>query len=268
MGSRVLEEVAEAYGDGTRWFQLYPASNPRISQSLVRRAEASGYRALVITVDTPVMGWRPRDLRHGYYPFSHGHGLANYLCDPAFRAELGFDPADDPGRSLEYFLRVLAHDTLDWSELTAIRCMTSLPVLVKGILHPQDAQAALQHGFDGLIVSNHGGRHLDGFIPALYALPGIVRAVDDRIPVLFDSGVRTGDDVLKAMALGARAVLVGRPYVYGLAVAGVEGVSAVFRQLVAELDISMIHARCRTLNDVHMTPSPVRLLPDGGNPSF
>ena len=237
VSSKPLEDVAQAMAGRPCWFQLYWSRDRELAASFLRRAESAGYSALVVTLDTLQLGWRPRDLDHGYLPFRDGQGMANYLTDPVFRASLGSgDPAQAAARR---FAEVFADPSLTWESLPFLREHTRMPILVKGILHPDDARRAVGCGVDGVIVSNHGGRQVDGAIAALDALPGVVEAVGERVPVLFDSGIRRGSDVIKALALGARAVLLGRPYAYGLSVRGEEGVRDVLRNLLAELDVTM-----------------------------
>lgn len=245
--SHSLEEVAAAAGPGPRWFQLYWPSDRTVAASLVRRAEASGYSAIVLTVDAPTFGYRPTDLDQGYLPFLRGHGIANFTSDPAFRAGL---PADGGG-VVQHWARVFANPGLDWDDLPWLRTITSLPILLKGVLHPADARRALDLGaVDGVIVSNHGGRQLDGTAAALDVLPAVRAAVGDDVPVLVDSGIRTGSDVLKALALGANAVLYGRPYLYGLALDGQSGVAHVLRCLLADLDLAMALGGCPSTADI------------------
>jgi isopentenyl diphosphate isomerase/L-lactate dehydrogenase-like FMN-dependent dehydrogenase len=234
--SKTMEEVAEASGTGPRWFQLYPGKDPEIIKNFLDRAAAAGYSAVVVTVDTPVIGWRSRDLQHGYLPFLKGEGLANYTSDPAFRRKL---PSDDPAAVIRLFLQIFGNPSFDWAALRSVRATTSLPILLKGITHPEDAALAVEHGVNGIIVSNHGGRQVDGASGALDALPGVVEAVHGRVPVLFDSGIREGADVFKALALGAKAVLLGRPWTYGLALAGEAGVQEVFQNLIASFDTTL-----------------------------
>lgn len=239
VASRTLETVAEAAGDGTLWFQLYPSSNDAITESFLRRAEAAGYEAVVVTVDAHMMGWRESTLDRGYLPFLDGEGIENYLTDPAFRDGLDVSPEEDVDQALDHFSEVFGHSGFDWDDLERIAGATDLPVLVKGLLHPSDALTAAERGADGVVVSNHGGRQIDNEIAALDALPEVVDAVDGRVPVLFDSGVRRGADAFVAMALGADAVAVGRPYLYGLAVDGESGVRAVLSNLLADLDATL-----------------------------
>jgi lactate 2-monooxygenase len=233
-----LEEIAKAGGDAPRWYQLYWPKDEAVTDSLVRRAEAAGYGAIVLTLDTMLLGWRPSDLTHGYLPFLQGTGTAQFFTDPAFRASLERPPEEDVQAAVGQWVGVV-NRIVTWDDLAELRAMTSLPILLKGILHPDDALAARERGIDGIIVSNHGGRQVDGAIGALDALPGIAAAVGGDMAVLFDSGVRSGADVVKALALGADAVLLGRPYLWGLALDGRAGVETVLRMLLAELDLSL-----------------------------
>lgn len=247
--SCALEDVADTAGLAPRWFQLYWPTDKDVAESLVHRAEESGYSALVLTVDAPTFGYRPTDLDHGYLPFLQGAGIANFTSDPAFRAGLP-DPATNPA-VIAHWARVFANPALAWDDLPWLRTITSLPILLKGILHPHDACRALDIGaVDGVIVSNHGGRQLDGSIASLDALPAVRAAVGDDVPVLLDSGIRTGSDVIKALALGADAVLYGRPYIYGLALDGRRGVAHVLRCLLAEIDLALALIGCPSIADI------------------
>ena len=238
--SYTLEAIAEAGGpDVPRWFQLYWPRGEELAASFVHRAEAAGYEALVVTLDTWLLAWRPRDLQGAYLPFLKSVGIANYLADPVFRSTLEKAPEDDPQAAVGQFVGVFSNPTVTWDDLRFLRETTRLPILLKGILHPDDARTAREHGVDGLVVSNHGGRQVDGAIGALDALPGIVDAVGDDLAIVLDSGVRSGADVAKALALGADAVGVGRPYLHGLAVAGEDGVRHVLKNLLAELDLTL-----------------------------
>ncbi|MFE6506726.1 alpha-hydroxy-acid oxidizing protein [Nocardioides sp. NPDC057767] len=283
-----MEEVAEELGDTPRLYQLYWSKDESIVESFVRRAEAIGSHALVVTLDTHMLGWRTRDLDLGYLPFARGLGIAQYTSDPAFRALVEERLATGPGTSVrpgfreipsaltavasmaqhhpgklvdnlrsgharaavETFLDVFSRSDLIWDDLDRLREMTDLPIVLKGLQAADDARRALEHGVDGIIVSNHGGRQVDGAIASIDALPSIVDEVDGRIPVLFDSGIRSGADVLKALALGADAVLLGRPYVYGLALAGAAGVQAVVEHMLAELDLSLGLVGCRSVDEI------------------
>ena len=282
-----MESVAAAMGDAPRWFQLYASSVDDLSDSFVRRAEAAGCEAIVLTVDTTQLGWRCRDLDLGYLPFAHGLGIAQYTSDPVFarlvdehlsrtataprpkvtvgalrtllditRSHPGGFWANlrspRPRAAVETFLDVFSRPGLSWPDLARLRTLTRLPLLVKGVLHPDDARRAVEMGADGLIVSNHGGRQVDGSVAALDALPGIVGAVAPDVPVLVDSGIRGGSDIVKALCLGARAVLVGRPYVYGLALGGEQGVRDVLDNLVADLDLTLGLMGCPSLADLKL----------------
>jgi isopentenyl diphosphate isomerase/L-lactate dehydrogenase-like FMN-dependent dehydrogenase len=252
--SRSIEEVARAVdstGEGAHWFQLYWGKNPDLTASMLQRAERAGYKALVVTLDTGMLAWRERDLQHAYLPFILGQGLGNYFSDPVFRALLPEPPEQNPAAAIQVWSSLFSNTTLTWRDIPFLRKHTALPILLKGILHPDDANHAMDAGVDGVIVSNHGGRQVDGAIATLEALPAIVREVNGRIPVLFDGGVRRGADVFKALALGARAVLLGRLYTWGLAVAGEQGVRDVVLNLVADLDLTMAlsgHTSCRALD--------------------
>jgi isopentenyl diphosphate isomerase/L-lactate dehydrogenase-like FMN-dependent dehydrogenase len=234
-----LEEIAAAGGDAPRWFQLYWPNDRALAASLVGRAEAAGYGAIVLTVDTFVPGWKPRDLQQAWLPFLNGMGVANYFQDPLFRAGLERTPEDDVGAATGHFLGVQANPSLSWGDLEWLREQTLLPIVIKGIQHPDDAREAAQRGLDGIVVSNHGGRQVDGAIGSLDALPAIAEAAGDNLTILFDSGVRSGSDVIKALALGADAVCLGRPYVWGLALEGQAGVETVLKMVLAELDLTM-----------------------------
>jgi L-lactate dehydrogenase (cytochrome) len=235
-----LEQIAAAGGtDAPRWFQLYWADDRRLVESMVGRAERAGYEAIVLTVDTFVPGWKPRDLQQAWLPFLNGMGVANYFQDPVFREALEKTPEEDQGAATGHFLGVQANPSLTWDDLAWLRERTSLPILVKGIQHVDDAREAVRRGVDGIVVSNHGGRQVDGAIGSIDALPPIAEAVGGKIAVLFDSGIRGGADVLKALALGADAVCLGRPYVWGLALEGQAGVETVLRMVLAELDLTM-----------------------------
>jgi isopentenyl diphosphate isomerase/L-lactate dehydrogenase-like FMN-dependent dehydrogenase len=252
LSSYTLEGVAEALGPSPRWFQLYWPKSSDLAVSFVSRAERAGYSALVVTLDTYLLGWRERDLQRGYLPFLQGRGIANYLSDPVFRAALPAPPEKDPMPAIAHFMQVVSNPALTWNDLAFLKRHTRLPIMLKGILDPSDAQRALDHGVAGIIVSNHGGRQLDGALAALDALPRVVDAVGENLPVLFDSGIRRGADVIKVMALGASAVLLGRPYCYGLAVNGEAGVRAVIENLVADIDLTLGLAGCASFNELSL----------------
>ncbi|MGY1659669.1 alpha-hydroxy-acid oxidizing protein [Geodermatophilus sp. SYSU D00705] len=281
--SVAMEECAAAMGSSPRWFQLYWSTSDELVESLVGRAEASGCEALVVTLDTTMLGWRPRDLDLGHLPFALGKGIAQYTSDPVFRrlveeraaaapapVEAGSAARRDrqprptlsavralvgmarawpgplrenlrsplPRAAVETFLAIYSRPSITWADLAWLRGRTRLPILLKGVLHPDDARA-LDEGVDGLVVSTHGGRQVDRSIAALDALPDVVAAVADRAPVLLDSGVRSGADVLTAVALGARAVLLGRPFAYGLGLAGEDGVRQVVADVLGEFDLTL-----------------------------
>jgi isopentenyl diphosphate isomerase/L-lactate dehydrogenase-like FMN-dependent dehydrogenase len=234
-----IEEAAEANGDGTRWFQLYWPADPELATSFLARAEAAGYGAVVVTLDTTLLAWRPRDLAGGYLPFLEGVGVANYFSDPVFRAGLEKPPEEDLQAAVSKWILAFSNPSISWDKLSFLRENTELPILLKGILHPDDARLAVEHGMDGVIVSNHGGRQVDGAIGTLDALPAVAEAVPDDFPVLLDSGIRSAADAFKALALGASAVLLGRPYMWALALGGEEAVVALLRGFLAELDLTL-----------------------------
>jgi isopentenyl diphosphate isomerase/L-lactate dehydrogenase-like FMN-dependent dehydrogenase len=237
--STTMEDVAQELGDTPRWFQLYWPTDNDLAASFVQRASDAGYSAIVVTLDTRLLAWRPRDLSRGYLPFLKGEGVANYLQDPVFREALDKSPEDDLQAAIGHWATLFSNPGLNWDDLAFLQAHTDLPIVLKGVLHPDDARKAVDHGVDGLIVSNHGGRQVDGSIAALEALPDVVEAVPEDFPVLFDSGIRTGADVFKAVALGAKAVLVGRPYVWGLGLGGQDGVKQVLRSLLADFDLTL-----------------------------
>ncbi|HEU4959562.1 MAG TPA: alpha-hydroxy-acid oxidizing protein [Sphingomonas sp.] len=243
-----LETVAEALGETPGFFQLYTPRDPGVAESLVRRAEAAGYKAIVVTLDTWVTGWRPRDLNAGNFPQLRGHVLANYFADPAFRNLLARAPEEDPAAAILTWAGTFGK-VLTWGDLVWLRGLTRLPIVLKGICHPDDARRAVDLGVDAIFCSNHGGRQANGGIAAIDMLPGVVAAAG-AAPVLFDSGVRSGTDVVKALALGARAVGIGRPFVYGLALDGAEGAVHVLKCLLAEADLLMAVNGWPTIADV------------------
>jgi len=298
-----MEDIAAAGGPGApRWFQLYWSTSDELVDSFLARAEAIGAEALVVTLDTTLLGWRPRDLDLGHLPFSRGLGIAQYTSDPVFSrlaAERAASPSSEPAQgsgsaaprvprprvtpravrtlleisrnhpgrftdnlrspvpraAVETFLDVYSRPRLSWDDLATLRGRTRLPIVLKGVLHPDDAARAVDAGVDGVLVSTHGGRQVDGAVAAIDALPGVVSAVTDRVPVLLDSGVRSGADVARALALGARAVCLGRPWVYGLALAGAAGVAQVARDVLAELDLTLGLAGARTPPELELRPT-------------
>src|SRR5580704_1873378 len=282
--SRPMEGLARILEDSPRWFQLYWSRSDALVESLASRAERCGCGAIVVTLDTTMLGWRTRDLEGAYLPFLRGKGIAQYTSDPVFRrliSEGALEPSEQQPRptlaalrtlieltraypdgfvrtllsgrgraAVQRFTEIYSRPSLTWDTLAFLRERTRLPIVLKGILHPDDAARAVAEGIDAVIVSNHGGRQVDGAIATLEALPAVVAAVDGRIPVLLDSGVRGGADVFKALALGARAVLIGRPYVYGLAIAGRTGAREVIENLAADFDLTMGLAGCRAVSEI------------------
>jgi lactate 2-monooxygenase len=249
-----LEDVAARLGDTPGFFQLYPPSDRDLAASLVSRAEKAGFKGIVVTLDTWITGWRPRDLATSNFPQLRGHCLANYFTDPVFRSRVAGRPEQDPMAAVSHWAGVFGNP-LTWDDLPWLRSLTSLPLILKGICHPDDARRALDLGADAIYCSNHGGRQANGGLPALDCLPGIVRAAGGK-PVLFDSGIRSGADIIKALALGATAVGIGRPYAYGLALGGAAGIHHVLRCLLAEADLIMAVDGYPTLAD--LTPEALR----------
>jgi lactate 2-monooxygenase len=249
-----LEHVAAEFGETPGFFQLYTPKDRELAASLVRRAEAAGYQGIVVTLDTWVPGWRPRDLSTSNFPQLRGHCLANYTSDPVFRAGLAQPPEQNPQAAVLAWVQTFGNP-LTWDDLPWLRSLTDLPLIVKGICHPDDARRAKDGGVDGIYCSTHGGRQANGGLPALDCLPGVVAAADG-LPVLFDSGVRSGADIVKALALGASAVGIGRPYAYGLALGGTDGVVHVLRSLLAEADLIMAVDGYPTRKD--LTPDTLR----------
>lgn len=237
VSAQSLEEIAEAAPGASKWFQLYFSSaNPELSYSMVERAEKAGYEAIVVTVDTVMAGWRETDMRNQFSPLALGFARGNYYNDPVFMNSL---PNDDHDTFVAKVLENIHHPGLSWKHIAELKKRTNLPLLLKGIMHPEDAKIALEYEIDGIIVSNHGGRQLDGVIASIDALPPVVEAVEGKIPVLLDSGVRRGIDAVKALALGADAVCIGRPFLYGLAVLGQQGVEKVLERMVQETEVSL-----------------------------
>lgn len=249
VSSNTIEDIGSVHGNHPHWFQLYWGRNNDFTRSIIGRAENAGYSAIVVTLDTRLFAWRERDIKNAYLPFLYNEGLANYFSDPVFLAGLR-DPAEDKMKTMMQFADCFSNPSSTWSDLAVIRECTKLPLIVKGIQHSDDALKAIDHGADGVIVSNHGGRQLDGAIGAIDTLPGIVNAVGHQTTILFDSGIRRGADVFKAMALGSKAVLLGRPYVYGLALAGEQGVKEIVSNLLADIDLTMGLAGCSSWKDV------------------
>lgn len=239
--STPIETVAQVSGD-TWWYQLYWPSDDGVAESLVRRATTAGAKAIVVTADTPGMGWRPRDLELGHLPFLKAKGIANYLSDPVFRSRLA-SPPEESAEAMQMavltWVSMFGNHAIRANDIARLREWTDLPVVVKGVVHPDDARAVVDAGASGAVVSNHGGRQVDGAIGALDALGPVAAAVGERATVLLDSGIRSGADVIKALALGADAVLYGRPWVYGLGIAGADGVRHALRMLLADLDVTL-----------------------------
>jgi lactate 2-monooxygenase len=237
--TNTIEAVADAMGDAPRWFQLYWINDREVAASFVRRAEAAGYSALVVTLDTPILAWRPRDLRNAYLPFVRGEGCGQFFSDPVFCAKLEQPPEEDLLAAAAAMLMTFPNLGLTWDDLAWLREQTTLPLLVKGVLRGDDAERARERGVDGIVVSNHGGRQVDGAVATLDALVEVRDALGPDYPLLVDGGIRRGADVVKALALGVDAVMIGRLYAYALAVGGSAGVEALIRQLLAEVDLTL-----------------------------
>jgi lactate 2-monooxygenase len=248
--STAMEDVAKANGDGQRWYQLYWPKDRTVAASLLGRAQAAGYSVLVVTLDTRILAWRPRDLANGYLPFLRSVGIQNYLSDPAFQASLSGLADGGADSAVLRWSQIFGDTSLTWDDLPFLRQHWNGPIVLKGILSASDALRAAAAGVDGIIVSNHGGRQVDGAIGALDALPAVAEAVGGRMTVLFDSGIRGGADMLKALALGAQAVLLGRPYVYGLALGGEAGVRHVLRALRQDFELTMRLSGLAGLSDL------------------
>jgi isopentenyl-diphosphate delta-isomerase len=250
LASTSMEDAAEELGDTPKWFQFYWSSDRDVARSFLDRAETAGYDAIVVTVDAPTLGWRERLIERGYYPFLEGEGMANYFSDPAFRDRLDDPPEEDMQAAVDLFLEIFGDESLTWEDLAFVREHTDLPILIKGVLHPEDARLAIDHGADAIGVSTHGGRQVDGSISAIEALPAVAEEVDGEVPITFDSGVRRGSDAFKSLALGADTVLLGRPFAYGLAMGGQAGVEWVLHNILADIDLTMGLAGIDDVTDV------------------
>ncbi|AEV76245.1 alpha-hydroxyacid dehydrogenase, FMN-dependent L-lactate dehydrogenase [Mycolicibacterium rhodesiae NBB3] len=254
MSADPMEDVAAELGDTPGFFQLYTPKDRDVAASFVHRAEAAGFKGIVVTLDTWIPGWRPRDLTTSNFPFLRGHCLANYTSDPVFLDSLAQPFEENPQAAIMQWISIFGNP-LTWDDLPWLRSLTTLPILLKGICHPDDVRRAKDGGVDAIYCSNHGGRQANGGIPAIDCLPGVVEAADG-IPVLFDSGIRSGVDIVKAIALGASAVAIGRPYTYGLALGGEDGIVHVLRSLLAEADLTMAVDGYRSLKE--LTPDTLR----------
>lgn len=249
-----IEDVAAEFGETPGFFQLYTPVDRDLAASFVHRAEAAGYKGIVVTLDTWIPGWRPRDLSTANFPQLRGRCLSNYTTDPVFRGLLAQTPEENPQAAVLQWAGLFGNP-LTWDDLPWLRSLTDLPLLLKGLCHPDDVRRAKDGGVDGIYCSTHGGRQANGGLPAIDCLPGVVEAADG-LPVLFDSGIRSGADIVKALALGATAVGIGRPYAYGLAIGGEDGLVHVLRSLLAETDLIMAVDGYRSLAD--LTPDTVR----------
>jgi len=280
-----MEACSSVMGDSPRWFQLYWSTSNDLVESFVRRAESCGCEAIVLTLDTTMLGWRPRDLDLDYLPFLRGRGIAQYTSDPVFRELMNTSLGDadeppkltwnsikalikmaknypggfwsnlvseDPRRAVKTFIECYSRPSLTWDDLSFLRSLTDLPILLKGILNTNDARKAIERNMDGIIVSNHGGRQVDGAVSAIEALSDISKEVNGDIPILMDSGIRSGSDMFKAIALGADAVLLGRPYTYALAIAGKQGVQEVIQNYRADFELTMALSGCRSVDEINV----------------
>lgn len=279
-----METCSAAMGDSPRWFQLYWSTSDDLVKSFVHRAESCDCEAIVLTLDTTMLGWRPRDLDLDYLPFLRGRGIAQYTSDPVFRELMKTSLGDadnppkltwksikalikmaknypggfwsnllseDPRRAVKTFIECYSRPSLTWDDLSFLRSLTDLPIILKGILNPDDARKAIERDMDGIIVSNHGGRQVDGAVSTIEALPEIAKEINGEIPILMDSGIRSGSDIFKAIALGADAVLLGRPYTYALAIAGQQGVQEVIQNYRAEFELTMALSGCRLVDEIN-----------------
>lgn len=278
-----MESCAAEMNGASHWFQLYWSKSKDLVASFVQRAEQCGCEAIVITLDTTMLGWRTRDLELAYLPFLEGKGIAQYTSDPVFQQLMdetastntkrkitlqtlrgliqmvnnypgnGFIKKLKSGRpmkAVQTFTNTYTNPNTTWEDLQFLKTLTKLPIILKGILHPDDAQKALDYGMDGIIVSNHGGRQVDGSVSTLEMLPAIAGKIKKQIPVLLDSGIRGGADAFKALALGADAVCVGRPYVYALALAGEEGVRQLLLNYRADFELTMALSGCKSVAEI------------------
>lgn len=243
--STSMEDIAEVYGEGPLWYQLYWVGDRDVTASLLGRAEAAGYQAIVLTVDVPIVGWHDRGIRNDYVPFLLDHGIKQYTSDPVFGSRLEVPHEQDPSAAGRAVMKMFPNPSLSWSDMAWLRRQTALPLVMKGIMTPEDALRAREAGFEAVVVSNHGGRQLDGAMASLDALPAVREALGADATVLMDGGVRRGSDVVKALALGADAVLLGRPYIYGLVVGGQAGVEHVLSTMQAEIDLAFTLAGAR-----------------------
>ncbi|NOT37948.1 MAG: lactate 2-monooxygenase [Saprospiraceae bacterium] len=277
-----MEAITDTLQNMDRWFQLYFSKNYEFVESLIQRAEETKCSAIVITVDTTILGWRQMDLQNAFLPFTLGKGIAQYTSDPVFKKLMQQKPSSynkmaitpalivnmlgalsrfpgsllsnlvskDPIKAIRKFIEIYSKPDLNWNDIRWIKSKTKLPLLIKGILRSDDAKIAMQHGVDGIIVSNHGGRQVDHVISSLDALVEIKSQIPASYPLLLDSGIRTGTDAFIALCLGAKSVLVGRPYVYSLAINGHQGVTECMNNFITELHIMMMLSGVKNLNEL------------------
>lgn len=279
-----MEEAAKVNADNPYLFQLYWSKSEKLVRSFIDRAAECGCKGIVVTLDTTMLGWRTRDLTNAYLPFLDGFGIAQYTSDPVFNAMLDQMPAPgrEPGqpitlssigtlikmarrypggtfhnirsrralKGVRKFIEIYSNPSLSWDHIARLRQWTDLPIILKGILHKDDAGRATEYGVDGIVVSNHGGRQVDGAVSSFEMLQEVVDEVGDKTDVLFDSGIRTGADIFKCLAVGARGVLIGRPYAYALALAGRRGVVELMENLREELALTMVLSGCPDISSI------------------
>ncbi|MBK7811729.1 MAG: alpha-hydroxy-acid oxidizing protein [Saprospiraceae bacterium] len=281
--STSMEEVAKALTSQNFWFQLYFSKSKELVRNFVQRAEACGAKGIILTLDTTTLGWRQRDLNNAYLPFIRGLGIAQYTSDPVFKELLKdvnlqtqksagnifqklrllhellknypgsyFEnlKSKEPIKAVRKFIEIYSRPELNWDDIQWLKEISNIPVLLKGILHPNDALQAIKLGIDGIVISNHGGRQIDRVISSLDALVEIKKVVPKDYPLILDSGIRTGTDIFMALALGAKTVLLGRPYVYALAINGSKGVLEITKNILAEFEITMKLAGCPNIESI------------------
>ena len=251
VSSITMEEIVKKSPEGEKWLQLYPSKDKNIIRSFIKRAEKAGYRAIVVTADTTMLGWRERDLNNAYLPFLRGEGLANFFSDPEFRKRLEKPPEEDLISAIMEFTSVYVNPSFSWKDFKEICSTTEIPVVLKGITHREDVELAFKSGARAVVISNHGGRQVDGAISSLDALEEVTESGDLKGEILFDSGFRHAADAIKAIALGASGILIGRPYAYALSVAGQEGIELYLEQVMAEMDLEMGLSGIKNLKELN-----------------
>ncbi len=250
VSSITMEDAAAAAPDAERYFQLYPPKDTDVMRSFIKRAEKAGYSALIVTADTTVIGWRESDLKLSYIPFFRGIGLANYMSDDVFVSKLKKSPSEDMVGAVMAAISIFMDQSLNWERFREIVKMTKLPVVLKGVTHPDDVNRAFELGAKAVVISNHGGRQVDGAISSIDALYEIWKNGGAKGELLFDSGIRHGADIVKALTMGASAVLIGRPFCYAYAAGGQRGIEVYMKQLLSELNVQMALSGNRTVDDL------------------